>query len=102
MMRQGCKRAGECEAESAGLLIRQASCSHVPFKRNLIVELPSRRFCLRKIGSFAAAAADFGRLIALGHGTVRAFNSRAYCYASLGEFERAVADYTEAIRVCGC
>ena len=51
------------------------------------------------MGSYAAAAADFGRLIALGHGTVRAFNSRAYCHASLGEFDQAVADYTEAIRV---
>jgi len=87
----------DAERKAAIMVISQ---SHSP--------LCLRRFCLRKIGSFAAAAADFGRLIVLGQQSrstpVRAFNSRAYCYASLGEFDRAVADYTEAIQVrdsCG-
>ncbi len=56
-------------------------------------------FCLRKIGSFAAAAADYGRLIALGHTSVRNYNSRAYCAASQGRYAEAVADYTQAIQV---
>ena len=81
-------------ADQTNQLVLHSADSHL-----FTTSFSPNRFCLRKIGSFAAAAADFGRLIALGHGTVRAFNSRAYCYASLGEFDRAVADYTEAIQV---
>jgi tetratricopeptide (TPR) repeat protein len=61
--------------------------------------LQARGFCLRKVGSYAAAAADYGRLISLGQASVRNFNSRAYCCASLGKYSEAVADYTEAIKV---
>lgn len=59
------------------------------------------RFCLRKVGSFAAAAADYGRLIDGGKATPRNYNSRAYCHASLGRYAEAVADYGEAINVGG-
>lgn len=64
--------------------------------------LQARGFCLRKAGSYAAAAADFSRLISLGHATVRAFNSLAYCQASLGRYAEAVASYGEALKVGGC
>jgi tetratricopeptide (TPR) repeat protein len=61
--------------------------------------LQARGFCLRKEGRYAAAAADYGRLIALGHASVRNFNSRAYCHASLGRYVEAVEDYSDAIKV---
>jgi hypothetical protein len=48
------------------------------------------RFCHRKLRDFQAAAADYGRLIDLGHRAVRIFNARAYCYASLGRYAAAV------------
>jgi hypothetical protein len=45
---------------------------------------------LRKVGSYAAAANDYSRLIALGGANVRNFNSRAFCQASLGQYAAAV------------
>ena len=56
-------------------------------------------FCLRKLGQYAAAAADYGWLIDRGARTVRNFNSRAFCRASMGEYAAAVDDYSEAIKV---
>lgn len=66
---------------------------------HLLLPTHARSFCLRKLGSYAAAAQDFSRLLELGHATTRAYNSRAYCHASLGRYAEAVADYTEALKV---
>ncbi len=70
-----------------------------PHSSRLLLPTHARSFCLRKLGSYAAAAQDFSRLLELGHATTRAFNSRAYCHASLGRYAEAVADYTEALKV---
>lgn len=56
------------------------------------------RFCHRKLRDFQAAATAYGRLLDLGHRSVKTFNARAYCFASLGRYAAAVADYDEVIR----
>lgn len=58
----------------------------------------ANRFCHRKLRDYAAAAADYTRLLELGHRSVRTFNSRAYCYASLGRYREAVQDYDEVLK----
>ena len=65
----------------------------------MLHKLPPCSFCLRKLGQYAPAAADYGRLIDGGQRTVRNHNSRAYCRASLGEYAAAVDDYSQAIKV---
>ena len=54
-------------------------------------------FCHRKLRDFQAGAAVYGRLLDLGHRSVRTYNARAYCFASLGRYAAAVADYDQAI-----
>ena len=54
------------------------------------VALNARGFCHRKLRDFQAAAADYGRLMELGHKAVRFYNARAYCYASMGRYAAAV------------
>ena len=78
--------------------------------------LSARGFCLRKLGAWEGALADYTALLeqlaergAVGGGegvgssgsraAVRAYNSRAFCLASMGRLEEAVADWDAVLAI---
>lgn len=58
-----------------------------------LAALSNRGYAHRKLGNFAAAAADYSAALKLSPSTVRLYNNRGYCLAKLGKYTSAIQDY---------
>lgn len=66
------------------------------------VAYSNRGYAYRKLGDYAAAAADYKLAIQLSPASVRLHNNRAYCFAKLGKYEVRAYCQRPMFRVTRC